>query len=109
MQWFGPAPFSAACDDCTRAATPTTPCAWCGEGFTDEDEGYTLPHCGDTISQLPYHIECHLRQLFGSVAHIEHRCSCYGGGEETDPPGLTRRQAALAATDLFFRLRREAR
>src|SRR5262245_45525506 len=98
MEWFGPAPFSLACTDTMRVETPTVPCVWCAESFTDADEGYTVPHCGDTINRQPWHVECWLRQLSGSVAHIERRCSCYvDGSDEGDAPNLTRRQAAAAA------------
>ena len=47
------------------------------------------------------HRECELRLVLGSVAHIEHRCGCYvEGSEESDPPHMTRRQAARAAVQL---------
>lgn len=44
------------------------------------------------------HHECQARSVLGSVAHIEGRCGCFvPGAEETDPPGMTRREAAIAA------------
>lgn len=44
------------------------------------------------------HVECAQRSVIGSVAHIQHRCSCYvPGSDEGDPPDMTRRQAARAA------------
>lgn len=44
------------------------------------------------------HYECAFRSIMGSVAHIQRRCSCFvAGSEAEDPPGMTRRQAALAA------------
>lgn len=104
MEWFGPAPFSNACEEVPRVETPTAPCAWCGESFTADDDGYTIPHCGETISNLPYHLECWLRQLFGSVGHIQGECSCFEGTAE-DPPGMTRREAAKAAAEMFRRLK----
>lgn len=66
------------------------PCAWCGEGFTQ----------GEAIEPGGVHYECGLRSAIGSVGHQRRRCSCYGG-EDEDPPGLTRREAAVAAA-LFF-------
>ena len=46
------------------------------------------------------HVECEFRQVAGSVGHQMKRCTCYGGTEE-DPVGMTPREAARAAYDLF--------
>jgi hypothetical protein len=70
-------------------------CAWCDEPI--------LP--GDRTSMGGVHYECGLRSIIGSVGHQKKCCSCYGGNEE-DPPGLTRRQAATAAA-LYFHLNDE--
>jgi len=54
------------------------------------------------VSEIAYHDECWLRQLLGSVAHIERACSCFGGSaDEGDPPQMTRREAAQAAVIAF--------
>ena len=42
------------------------------------------------------HLECLARQALGSVGHQRGKCPCFGGTEE-DPPGATKRVAALAA------------
>lgn len=42
------------------------------------------------------HVECLFRETVGSVGHLTHRCTCYGGDFD-DPPGMTKRQAAAAA------------
>lgn len=53
----------------------------------------------------PLHRECAFRLLVGSLAHVEGRCSCYvPGADETDPPGMTRREAARAACRAWRRL-----
>jgi hypothetical protein len=65
-------------------------CAWCDEPI--------LP--GEHTSMGGVHYECGLRSVIGSVGHQKGLCSCYGGSEE-DPPGLTRRQAAIAAAEYF--------
>jgi hypothetical protein len=73
------------------------------------------PHCGEDIlpwedqissngGALPWHRECLLRSVVGSVGHQLGRCSCYGGDED-DPPGMTPREAARAAVELFERTR----
>jgi len=67
-------------------------CFHCGEVFTPKDDGMQYPD-GDYA-----HSNCHLRQVLGSVAHIEGRCPCYvPGSVEGDPEGMTPRQAADAA------------
>jgi hypothetical protein len=49
-----------------------------------------------------WHRECMVRQVVGSVGHLQRRCPCYGG-TETDPPEMTRREAARAACELYHR------
>ncbi len=50
------------------------------------------------------HRVCALRQVMGSVAHIEQRCGCYVPGSAAgDPDGLTRREAADAAVEAWRR------
>jgi hypothetical protein len=72
-------------------------CAWCDEPIAPDDR--LAPNC-----QAPTHYECGLRAAVGSLGHQRKLCSCYGGTYD-DPPGATRRQAAIAAT-LFFHLGR---
>jgi hypothetical protein len=49
------------------------------------------------------HYACFLRQVVGSVAHQQHRCACYGGGQrEGDDPTLSPRQAAEAAVAYYY-------
>lgn len=86
----------AACHP--QTATPVgTPCFYCEEPVADGDQGLIIP-CG--MVPLPIHLDCHLRQIIGSVGHQRKRCSCYGGTEE-DPPGMTKRQAAEAAARMW--------
>lgn len=62
-------------------------CAWCVEPKDPNLPGSMHP-------------ECTFRAVCGSVAHIEGRCSCFvPGSTETDPPGMTKRQAARAAVE----------
>jgi hypothetical protein len=80
----------------------------------DDDPLYPeCPHCGEPIlpwddrlatdaGTRPWHRECLIRHLVGSVGHQLGRCSCFGGTEE-DPPGRTAREAARAAGALFDR------
>lgn len=70
------------------------PCLLCGEAIAPGDTG--TMRAGEAT-----HHECALRLVIGSVGHLRGRCSCYGGNEE-DPPGMTFRQAALAAANLHY-------
>ena len=68
------------------------PCAWCGEELGEP--------CASGA-----HDVCLFRMVVGSVAHLEHRCSCYlPGATETDAPGLTKREAAEATVIVWQRL-----
>lgn len=50
----------------------------------------------------PMHQECGFRSVVGSVAHVLKRCHCYKlGSKLNDPPGMTKREAARAALNLF--------
>jgi hypothetical protein len=68
-------------------------CPFCEEPITSDDR--RAPDF-----RTPTHYECGLRAALGSVGHQRKLCSCYGGTEE-DPPGMTRRQAAVAAAMHF--------
>jgi hypothetical protein len=69
------------------------------------------PHCGDAIlpwddrvatndGALPWHRECLMRGIVGSVGHQLGRCRCFGGTED-DPPGMTPREAARASMEMY--------
>ena len=44
----------------------------------------------------PFHRECWLRIIFGSVTHQSGMCSCHGVVEEVQEPGSKRDQARCA-------------
>lgn len=89
-RWFGPSCNGASRDE---VSTPEGElCAWCGEPVAKGDQGVELPHHdGSTWSYRPWHEECLMRSLIGSMAHIEGRCSCFGG---TDEPAVNKREEA---------------
>lgn len=72
-------------------------CLFCEEPFAQGDAG-TISHLGQAT-----HHECMMRQVIGSVGHLRELCSCHGGSYE-DPPEMTRRQAAIAAVELYNRM-----
>lgn len=73
-------------------------------------------HCREPILEgeprMPFnngavlmHRNCGLRGIVGSVSHLQGRCSCYvPGSSESDPAGLTLRQAADAAVAEWRRI-----
>ena len=72
-------------------------CIRCEEPVLDTEEAEqraVVTLSGATLRWI--HRECAARGALGSVGHLQGRCGCYGGKDE-DPPGLTRRQAAIAA------------
>lgn len=88
------------------AATPVGRlCLWCDDPIGERDRGYLERACFDPGGWRlqPIHFACRLRMILGSVGHIEGRCSCYVTPGEEDPPGLTRREAAIAAVAAYER------
>ncbi len=74
----------SACDYCKEPLLPTDPVS--------------------RVPQVHLHWECNFRLVAGSVAHQQRRCSCFvDGSEESDPPGMTLREAAWAAMTLWQR------
>lgn len=85
-----------------EAMAAPDPCPYCGEPVMQSDQWRTIAvfaeHAGPSHSRI--HSECLIRSLIGSVGHQLGRCGCFGGTEE-DPPGRTKREAALAAYELY--------
>ena len=97
FKWFGRGPRRGEPED--EVPVPVgAACLWCHELIAAWDSGCVMPHIGPgyTRTDAPWHYECFMRSIVGPVAHILGRCSCVGGDDE-DPPGLTKRQAAVAA------------
>lgn len=101
MLVFGPKTWGP---DQKLTATPVgRACFSCEELVAEGDSGVMMPLVqpdGKAV-MAAQHRECFLRRIVGSVGHQQGTCSCYGGQEE-DPPEMTKRQAALAATKLFY-------
>jgi hypothetical protein len=102
-------------------------CTWCREAFVADDLGVVVPHVSEVPnrgsapaeiflsdgtapkigenrrdgSTIPYHRECFMRQVVGSVAHQNGTCSCFGGSEAEVLTDLTPRQEAAAAVAIF--------
>lgn len=102
MQWFGKSWGSPMNEDCPQAPVPVgVTCLWCREKTMIGDTG--VIYSNGPVA----HLECFLRQTYGSVGHQRGLCMCNGGpGTMTDPEGMTIRQAARAAVDEFERTHR---
>lgn len=75
-------------------------CQWCEEWATLIDVFVVTMICDGV--RKPFHRECFIRQTCGSLGHVRKVCPCYGGNEE-DPPGMTRREAAKAVAEFIDR------
>lgn len=70
-------------------------CRRCEEPITAADRKSPARLDGNAM-----HYECGLRIVIGSVGHLRKECWCFGGTSE-DPEGMTKREAARAAVDLW--------
>jgi len=85
-----------------RVATPVgQSCAYCAEPIAADDWGFLVPLIAEHEATIePWHRECFLRQITGSVSHVLKVCGCYvPGATETDPPELSLREAAKLAVE----------
>lgn len=97
MRYFGERWDAPILDDAVEVDVPVgTPCIHCEEPIEAEDSGWLYANGPAT------HAECGVRSVIGGVNHQLGRCSCQGGDQPPDPPGLSRREAARAATKLFM-------
>jgi hypothetical protein len=99
IKWFGQRWPSGLCDDCEEAPVPVgAVCIHCDEPITAKDSGIFYAN----VEPTPAHRNCFLRQTIGSLAHVLGRCSCFvPGSTESDPPEMSRREAADAAVQVW--------
>lgn len=99
MHWFGRRYNAPAWETAEETAMPIgMECMWCAEPIAEGDSGITIPYLAEPGWRVAAnHIECWLRQVMGSVDHLEHRCSCYKDRlfEHHEPPSETRADAQL--------------
>lgn len=101
MKYFGIA-WNPNIASLEKAPTPLgEKCSWCDEQIMEGDDGLLIPHIGAEVSEMPRHQECFLREVIGSLAHQQKRCSCFGGFDEEDSPLVSKRQAAKDAVAYF--------
>ncbi len=112
MMYFGESWGATICNSIDQTPTPVgAKCGWCKEVIVEGDQGFLIPGIeGEFVASeskhqykavvTAFHRECNLRQIIGSLAHQQGRCSCFGGVGE-DEPGMTLRESAKAAADFF--------
>ena len=67
-------------------------CSWCEEPILPEEQ------LQQRTPLIQMHQECAVRAVFGSLAHLQKRCSCFDDNKsDEDLPGMTRRDAAKMA------------
>lgn len=101
--YFGEDWGALALQDLEQSETPVgRPCLYCFEPIEEGEEGFIRIAIGlNDVHELPIHRECDLRAVIGSVGHQRHTCSCYQSPGDDQEDGLSRREAALAATREF--------
>lgn len=93
-RYFGPASGRKEWEQ--QADTPVgTRCMYCTEEVVQGDMG-TMDSTGVVL-----HHECQFRMVVGSLAHQQRRCSCYGGVDAELPEGMSLREEAREAMQLF--------
>lgn len=100
MKYFGESWGSDLCQESEQVPVPVGErCGRCKEQFIEGDQGVI------DCSGFTEHLNCFLRGIIGSVAHIQKQCNCYIPGSTCgDPPEMTKRQAADAAVRLYYLL-----
>jgi hypothetical protein len=80
---------------CPSARSKSMNCLFCEEPLLHGEKVIPINDGRDQVHQ-----ECMMRQVVGSVGHQNGTCHCHGGNQE-DPPGLTKREAAREAFALW--------
>lgn len=78
--YFGVRWDAPAFDDAKQFPCPAgEKCILCGQVVIEGESGVMMAFVNEQgeSGTAPQHIECFLRTVFGSVDHLEQRCSCY--------------------------------
>lgn len=73
-------------------------CVHCGEGFVEGDELFE-----QDWPAMVFHVPCLIRTVTGGFNHQTGSCTCCGGDQPPDPPGMTPREAAELAVAEYRR------
>lgn len=92
--WDAPIYDDAVADGEVVEVPVGQPCLFCETPIAEGDNGVMMAAVDKGgWKMVPLHKECNLRMVVGSIAHLEHRCPCYGG-HDGDPVGVSKREAA---------------
>lgn len=73
-------------------------CVRCEEPIEDPSIAPRIMVVDEEGSRQEYmHKECLTRVAIGGLNHLKGTCQCCGGNDDPDPPGMTKREAAIAA------------
>lgn len=98
MPWFGVSWGAPVCDPGDQVEVPFgAQCLHCLELIDEDDSGFVY------VNGPVAHRNCGIRMVVGGVNHVEGRCTCCGGTDPPDPPGITPREAARLAVEAFWR------
>ena len=75
-------------------------CLWCEEFFRPGDTRTPDP-VYTPVGPRFQHIECAVRSIVGGLNHLNGLCCCCGGKLPPDPEGVSRREAAQMAYQVF--------
>lgn len=82
-------------------------CGYCREPIADTSKAPRITFVGTEGQRIEYcHPECLQRQVIGGFNHLKGTCTCCGGTEPPDPPGLSKYEAAIMAVH-YWRLTNE--
>ena len=71
-------------------------CAWCAEVIMPGE-----PRSTAQLDGRPLHLECGVRMVAGGAAHMLRLCTCCGGTMPADPVGMSKREAARWAYQVW--------
>jgi hypothetical protein len=94
ITYFGQAHDAPVYQETRQVPTPVNQnCMYCGEPILLGEDGF-LDSCKN-----PFHRECFLRILSGSVSHMMKACSCFREDAIDCEDGITLRQGAKLALE----------
>lgn len=99
MKWFGRHWGAQGCDETEHTETPVgETCPHCEEDIQAGDNGFVMPAMSeDGPTTVALHLECHMHNILGGVNHQMKKCTCFGGTLDSDPPDISKREAARLA------------
>jgi len=77
-------------------------CAHCSEPILPDENWLEIPTVTQDRAYIAVlHSECFQRRIIGGLNHLQGHCTCCGGIEPPDPPGVSKRTAARLAVNYW--------